>query len=525
MWTQSQQLFLLWLCGLFLNAYPFFQPRFLNTDTFVNYFKPCHSTSSHRTFGPTMNADVVKSYKQQMGLYGAGGKTRRTVIKFGGSSLASSDRLYEVATLVKDLIQKGDRPIMVCSAMGKTTNNLLSAGQLAMQGKVFTDAIRTLHVLTANEVGATNSTKLEIEELLTDLEKLLNGISYLRELTPRTLDYLVSFGERLSVRLMAAQLNSIGVPAQSFDAFNLGLMTNSDFKNADILEESYANVKKALGPMDENLVAVVTGFIGKDKDGHITTLGRGGSDLTATFLAGAVGADEIQVWKDVDGIMTADPRIVPTAIPVPEITFEEAAELAYFGAKVLHPISMRPAKRANIPVRVKNSYNPEHPGTVITGERSVQDVATAITVKNGITLLDIVSTRMLGQYGFLAKVFELFDKYEISVDMVATSEVSISLTLDSQQDAMSKLPKLLAELESIAEVDVLEKRSIVSIIANLEKSSELMGATFKILEDINCVVEMLSQGASKVNIGLVVDSSRVDDVIKALHKRFFEDKL
>jgi len=323
---------------------------------------------------------------------------------------------------------------------------------------------------------------------------------------------------------MAAQLNSIGVPAQAFDAFALGLRTTDDFKNAEILEESYANVKATLGPMDQNLVPVVTGFMGATKDGSIATLGRGGSDLTATFLAAAIGADEVQVWKDVDGIMTADPRVVATARPVPEITFEEAAELAYFGAKVLHPIAMRPAMRFNIPVRVKNSYNPEHPGTVITGTREVEDLATALTVKNDITLIDITSTRMLGQYGFLAKVFGLFEKHKLSVDMIATSEVSVSLTLDKKLETIANLPALLEDLKEIANVKVQENKSIVSIVANLAESSTVMAAVFKFLEKNNCQVEMMSQGASKVNIGFVVDASQTDTVLKELHKCFFEDE-
>ena len=189
-------------------------------------------------------------------------------------------------------------------------------------------------------------------------------------------------------------------PTQHFDSWTIGLKTNSEFGNAEIDDASYGAIKKKLGILDENTVPVVTGFIAHDPDGHVTTLGRGGSDLSAAVIAAACGLDEIQVWKDVDGMLTADPRIIPSAVPVPAVTFEEASELAYFGAKILHPVSMLPAMRANIPVRVKNSYNPGHPGTVISGRaagRSRNNLVTAITTKSQQTVLDIVSTRMLGQ--------------------------------------------------------------------------------------------------------------------------------
>mmetsp|Transcript_13868 Transcript_13868/g.20447 ORF Transcript_13868/g.20447 Transcript_13868/m.20447 type:complete len:569 (-) Transcript_13868:226-1932(-) len=468
---------------------------------------------------------LVNNLRMQPSLNGMGStglEERSTVIKFGGSSLATSDRLRHMAELVKGLRDQGDRPIMVCSAMGKTTNNLLSAADFALDGKVYIDALRTLHMLTAEEVRASNSTIVEIEGLLGELDHLLNGVSFLRELTPRTLDHLVSFGERLSVRLVAAALNSCGVPAQHMDAWSIGIRTTSQFGGADILPETFANIKQILGDRDPGIVYVVTGFIGHDLEGRITTLGRGGSDLTATCIGAALGVDEVQVWKDVDGILTADPRVVQAAVPVPEVSYEEAAELAYFGAKVLHPVSMLPAMRACIPVRVKNSYNPEHPGTLIKKQRSGDQLATAITVKNGITLIDVVSTRMLGAYGFLSKVFGLFEKHQKSVDMVATSEVSVSLTLEKKQQE-SGLDALVEDLEEFSEVKIKHGRSIVSIICNLDRSSEVMAYVFQIMDKIGVKVQMLSQGASKVNIGLVIDSESVDDTIKALHACFFEE--
>lgn len=452
--------------------------------------------------------------------------TLRTVIKFGGSSLATAERLREVGALVKLLISQGQRPTMVCSAMGKTTNNLLSAGQFALEdGKVYIDAIRTLHLTTVEELGFGEQVRSDVEGLLEELSALLKGISFLRELTPRTLDHLVSFGERLSVRLVAAQLNKVGVPAQHFDSWALGFVTTGEFGNADVMDESYARIKAVMSKFDDNFVAVVTGFIGQSKEGKITTLGRGGSDLTATVIGAAIGADEVQVWKDVDGMMTADPRAVKAAVPVPCVSYEEAAELAYFGAKILHPVAMRPAQRCSIPVRIKNSYNPSHPGTIITGIRVCgPNLVTAITFKEDVELIDIVSTRMLGQFGFLSKVFDIFAENSLSIDMVATSEVSISLTLDHTAKNNGPKAKAIVSLSEFADVRETSPVSIISLIANVERSSEVLADVFAVMRDNNIQVLMQSQGASKVNIGLVVQQKDLMLTVKALHAHFFEQE-
>eukprot|EP00624_Nannochloropsis_granulata_P000129 evm.model.NODE_10460_length_6450_cov_19.326511.1 len=442
-------------------------------------------------------------------------------MKFGGSSLANAERVDYVAKLIKSQIEKGFRPTVVCSAMGKTTNNLLNAGHFALEGNVYVDSLRTLHLTTAQELGMGNDTIALIEELLDELKNLLNGVSYLRELTPRTLDYLVSFGERLSVRIMAARLNQLGVPAQHFESWNLGLRTTSDFGKAEILPECYDTIKTAMKKLDGSMVAVVTGFIGHDPEGRITTLGRGGSDLTASTLGAAVPVDEIQVWKDVNGIMTANPKVVSNAVPVPFVSFEEASELAYFGAEILHPISMVPAMRFNIPVRVKNSYNPDHPGTVIWDDKDKTQLVTAITSKRHVDLVDIVSTWMLGQYGFLSRVFTIFEEQKISVDCVATSEVSISLTLDAKKHDDDAEDRLVKALSDVAAVTVHPNRAIVSLIANVARSSEVLSIVFDALKEAGIQVEMLSQGASKVNISLIVKDEDAERCTQILHDRFF----
>jgi len=414
------------------------------------------------------------------------------VMKFGGSSLVSAERMRHVADLILGFPE--ENPIIVLSAMGKTTNKLLLAGEKAVScGMTNVDEleelsfIRDLHYRTIEELGLD---KAIISGLLDELAQLLKGVAMMKELTPRATDFLVSFGECMSTRIFAAYLNKIGAKARQYDAFEIGIITTDDFTNADILEATYPAVAKRLHSdwVKDHAIPIVTGFLGKGwKSCAITTLGRGGSDLTATTIGKALGLPEIQVWKDVDGVLTCDPTIYPNAKPVPYLTFDEAAELAYFGAQVLHPQSMRPAREAEIPVRVKNSYNPQAPGTLITKSRDLsKSILTSIVLKSNVTMLDIVSTRMLGQFGFLAKVFSIFEDLGISVDCVATSEVSVSLTLDpsklwSRELIQQELDNVVEELEKIAVVHLLQHRSIISLIGNVQRSSLILEKAFTVL--------------------------------------------
>ncbi|XP_047323935.1 aspartokinase 2, chloroplastic-like isoform X2 [Impatiens glandulifera] len=456
------------------------------------------------------------------------------VMKFGGSSVASAERMREIADLILSFPQ--ERPVVVLSAMGKTTNKLLLAGEKSVTCGIsnvsYLDElafVKDLHFRTMDELGIDIST---VSTLLEELEQLLKGIAQVKELTLRTKDYLVSFGECMSTRIFSAYLNKIGIKARQYDAFEIGFITTDDFANADILEATYPAVAKRLhGDWTANpALPIVTGFLGKGwKSGAVTTLGRGGSDLTATTIGKALGLREIQVWKDVDGVLTCDPNIYSSSQPVPYLTFDEAAELAYFGAQVLHPQSMRPAREGDIPVRVKNSYNPKAPGTLITKKRDMSKaVLTSIVLKRNVTMLDIASTRMLGQYGFLAKVFSIFEDLGISVDVVATSEVSISLTLDpsklwSRELIQQELDHVVEELEKIAVVNLLQHRSIISLIGNVQRSSLILEKAFRVLRTNGVNVQMISQGASKVNISMIVNDSEAEQCVRALHLAFFEN--
>jgi aspartate kinase len=439
------------------------------------------------------------------------------VMKFGGSSIANAERIRYVVDIIKMYLDK--KPVVVFSASGKTTDTLIKAGEEAVNGNVDYEEIRTHHLTLCRDLAVPDDS---IHELLTELYHLLSGMALLREIAPRSSDYLVSFGERLSVRIIAAYMNSIGMPVKFYDGWDIGFITDSQFTCAEILPESMQNITDFLAEVKDSypFTPLVTGFIAKDREGNITTFGRGGSDLTASVIGAALKVEEIQVWKDVDGILTADPRIVSNAKPVDCISFEQASELAYFGAKVLHPISIIPAMSEGIPVSVKNSYNPKHPGTKIVNKVPDDTVwVKSITYKKHITLVHIVSTRMLGQYGFLARVFHIFADLKISVDVVATSEVSIALTLDNAHH----LEDLIKELQKIARVTVNSEKSIVSLIGDIQHSTEILSRTMQVLKHHKIHVQMISHGASKVNNSFIVNDNDVELFVADLHKLFFDE--
>nr|MBP3283793.1 aspartate kinase [Treponema sp.] len=439
------------------------------------------------------------------------------VMKFGGSSVANAERIKHVASIIQAYAEK--RPAVVLSAMGDTTDHLLEAADLAVQGKVDIEKVEKLHLDTAKELDVDVPA---IKELLEELKTLLTGISMLHELTRRTRDYLVSFGERMSVRMMAAYLQKQGTSAKFYDAWDIGMVSDSNYMSAELLDEVWENIPKALNDYKngkQKEIPIVTGFIAKDKNGIITTLGRGGSDLSATMIGAAMNADEIQTWKDVDGILTTDPRVVKDARPVPEVTYEEAQELAMFGSQVLHPRSMIPCRKTGTPVRVKNSYNIKSEGSVIVEKHSgATPRVTAITSVKDVTLIDIQSSGMFGAAGFLAHIFNQFLKWNISIDVIATSEVSVSLTVNTKVN----LDGLIEDLERVADVTVKASKSIVTLICDASHSSSILSDAFSALNKEGINVQMISQGASKVNISMLVDSEQTNKVVQVLHSALFK---
>ncbi len=438
------------------------------------------------------------------------------VMKFGGSSVASAERIKHVASIIKAYREK--RPVVVLSAMGDTTDHLLAAADLAVTGTVDVAGVAKLHEETAMELGINIDA---IEALLAELKQLLTGISMLKEISRRSRDYLVSFGERMSVRMMAAYLKSQGVDAKFYDAWDIGFVSDSNYMAAELLDEVWENIPRHLGSYSkglDNAIPIVTGFIAKDKRGIITTLGRGGSDLTATMIGAAMNAEEVQTWKDVDGILTSDPRVVKEAKPVPEVTYEEAQELAMFGSQVLHPRSMVPVRKSGTPVRVKNSYNIESKGTIIVERHSgkVPPVCAITSVKH-VQLIDMVSNRMLGAAGFLAHIFNNFLKWNVCIDVIATSEVSVSCTVSGKE----KLEGLVQDLSKACDVSVRKERAIVTVICDVEHSSAILASGFEALADEGINVQMISQGASKVNISFIVNDDEADRTVQILHQAYF----
>ncbi len=433
------------------------------------------------------------------------------VMKFGGTSVGSPDRIRTVAEIVRARLAA--RPLVVVSAHAGVTDLLLEVCRDAVAGKNRVAEVRKRHRQIASGLEVSPEA---IEPLLDDLAALVRGITLVREATPRTVDCVASFGERLSCRTVAAHLKNAGVPAVPVDAWDLGMVTDNQFTRANPLQDDGTTARLVAGYQD---VIVTTGFIGRTAGGEITTLGRGGSDYSASLFGERIHAEEIQIWTDVDGVMSADPRIVAKARLLEQLSFEEASELAYYGAKVLHPATIVPAVKKNIPVRVLNTYRPESRGTVILREGGqAPTVVKSIAHKKGIHLVHIVSLRMLQAHGFLARIFDVFDRHQIVIDMVATSEVSVSVTTDSDRN----LDRAIAELRQFAEVEHRPKRTILCVVGfGLREAVGVPGAIFTTLGEAGVTIEMISQGSTRINIALLIRDEEAERAVQALHAKFF----
>lgn len=446
------------------------------------------------------------------------------VMKFGGSSVESAAAIERVAGIVK--AREARRPVVVVSAMGKTTNKLLAIAQAAIEGRR-EDYIRQIHDLRdfhsreARQVVPL-AERAALDRILDDhfqeLTELVKGLAVLGELTPRSIDAISSYGERLSSIIISLAFRHFGMEAVHADSRELIVTDKRHTQALPLLAETYSRLAATIPPLAEKSVVVMGGFIGSTVDGVTTTLGRGGSDFSAAIVGAGIGAEEIQIWTDVDGMLTADPTILPNGHRVKLISFAEAAELAYFGAKVLHPSTVVPAVEKNIPVLILNSRRPEAGGTRITAEPvSCSNVAKSIACKRRITLINVRSTRMLMAYGFLKRIFEVFARYETSVDMVATSEVSVSLTIDDTRN----LEAIQSELRQFADVEIHPDQAIVCLVGdNIRHTPGVARRLFAAL-DVN--VGMMSVGASLLNFGFVVREPDLARAVECLHKEFFTE--
>ncbi|MEZ4417582.1 MAG: lysine-sensitive aspartokinase 3 [Gemmatimonadota bacterium] len=446
---------------------------------------------------------------------------RPRILKFGGTSVADADRMRRVGVLVRDALPAA--PVVVLSATAGTTNTLLSAAESAEAGEVEralldVRALGERHRTLAHDLlGPSHELDDDIDAYVHEIELLIRGIGLLRELSPRSRDAIASFGERLSTLIFTDHLREEGVFVTHVDARTV-TRTDDDFGKARPDRAALAGLCATLvAPHVGPDKAVVTeGFIGATEDGVTTTLGRGGSDFTAALLGESLGAAEVQIWTDVEGVYTADPRIVRDARPIAELSFAEAAELAAFGAKVLHPATIQPAVNAGIPVTVRDTMRPDGRYTTIQAEVETGRPVTAIASRTGITVITVTSSRMLLQSGFLERLFEVFGRHEVDVDLVATAEVSVSLTVGSDVS----LKEVLAELREFSRVAVAEGRAVVAVIGERLKATAGVGTKiFGALADIN--VEMISMGANEINLSLVVKEEDVPEAVRRLHAALF----
>ncbi|MGD0015278.1 MAG: lysine-sensitive aspartokinase 3 [Bryobacteraceae bacterium] len=446
------------------------------------------------------------------------------VMKFGGTSVESAAAIERVRSIVQ--ARAGRQPVVVVSAMGKTTNRLLALASDAVRGKrdhalAQLAALRDYHLEQARPVvAAADRAALEetVEEHFSELGELVRGLAVLGELTPRSVDAISSYGERLSSRIVALALGQAGLDAVHVDSRRVVVTDRKHTQAAPLYPQTYARLSAEVAPLAlQGKVVVMGGFIGATEDGVTTTLGRGGSDFTASIVGAGIGAEEIQIWTDVDGMLTADPNSVPGAHRLKVISFAEAAELAYFGAKVLHPSTVLPAVEKNIPVLILNSRRPEAPGTRVIREAAPStNPVKSIASKKNITVVNIHSTRMLMAHGFLRRIFEVFDRHETPVDVLATSEVSVSATIDDP----ARLEAIRRELEQFAEVFVEHNRAIICLVGdNIRYTAGLGARIFGALKTVN--VLMVSQGGSQWNLSLVVAEEDLQEAVRLLHQEFF----
>ncbi len=436
--------------------------------------------------------------------------------------------MQRTAEIVRGRRKRGLEAVVVVSAMAKVTDLLLAAasaagrgdkaGALAIGARLRHRHIDTAAALLEEERFARLQLALHVE--FDALDDLLRGISAVGELTPRTNDLVVSFGERLSSRMVAEAFDQRGLDGAHVDARSC-IITDANYGKAAPQETAIeAKLADLVLPLVEaGKTPVMGGFIGSTADGITTTLGRGGSDYTAALVGGGMHAGAIEIWTDVNGIMTTDPRICPDALRVKTISFEEAAELAYFGAKVLHPATILPAVQKSIPVWVLNSRNAENEGTKITAMAAkCASPFKSIAAKKRLTIIDVVASRMLMSHGYLKAVFDVFDKYKCAIDMVSTSEVSISLTVDSNQ----QLPEICSELAKIADVKMEGNKALVCLVGeDIRGHNGIAGRVFTAVSHVN--VRMISQGASEINMSFMIDEEDVEEAVRSLHNHFFAD--
>lgn len=463
----------------------------------------------------------------------------KIVMKFGGTSVENGQKLKHVAELVKSYKDRGDQIVVVTSAMAGVTDALLDAAHEASnKGKVsrvkefIADLTKqhhaAAHIALKNEY--VEEIIAELDARIEDVEKALTGICYLGELTPRSIDYLSSYGERLAAPILSGAITSSDVESNYFIGGEIGIITDDNFGGARPLESSYKNIKKHLSPLLPGTIPVVAGFIAENEKGIITTLGRGGSDFTASIIGAAINADEIWLWKEVHGIMTTDPKIVAEARPLSVISYIEAMEMSFFGAKVLHPKAIEPAIRHGIPVRVKNTFEPDYPGTlVVQDQEASHNVVKAVTVVDNVALINISGAGMVGTIGVAARVFTALANAGVNITMISqgSSEANISIVVEESQ-LNNALWALKNEFKNgvVGEIDHDVGISVIAVVGvGMAGTPGVAGKVFGALGKDGVNVIMISQGSSQHNISFAVQKSDASKAVQVLHKEFSLEKL
>ncbi len=440
------------------------------------------------------------------------------VIKFGGTSVATAQGIQKIYKIISEA--KDKKPAVVVSAVAGITDLLLSAAcSSPVEANKSLSKIKKFHIDFINRLSLSVQTKKLCLHYLQATISEMGKVARIKGSEKAYVDKIISFGEILSSYIIAKTLLEKGLPAEQIIATDI-IVTDQDFGGAEFLVgETRKKVTKKIRPLlEKGIIPIITGFIGASVDGKVTTLGRGGSDYTAAILGFCLGAEEIQIWKDVNGVYTTDPRLVKTAKNIPVLSYREASEMAFFGAKVLHPRTIRPAVEAKIPVRVLNTFYPEKTGTLIVEKSNINKPVTAISFKRRTTLVNLYATEMLFSRGFLARIFTIFAKNNISINLVAVSEVSLSVTLDND----SCLETAAKELSRFSQVTIKKNMGIVSLIGEgIIESSRTIKKLFDVLDRKGIVVKMASLGATDINVSIVIESNQVETAVKALHKTFF----
>jgi len=468
---------------------------------------------------------------------------KKIVMKFGGTSVATGENIRRVAKIVADSVKKDYRVVVVVSALAGVTNQLVAEAEQAKkkgekQIQEFTRKLVEKHVATITEAIDDKSIQKEAEQVIkttvSALEKVLTGICYVGEITPKSRDYVLSFGERLSAPIVWGALRDIKVETQCFTGKEAGIVTDENFGEArPLMNVTTHQVKRRLEPLlEKKVVPVVTGYIAATQDGVVTTLGRGGSDYTATILSVALAADEVWIWTDVDGIMTTDPKIVQSAKMLPQLSYGEAAEMAIFGAKAMHPSALEPVIEAQIPVRIRNVFNPENPGTLIANgqETKSTEVVKAVAMIRDVAMINIKGAAMVGAPGSYSKVFDVMGKNNINVMMVsaAVSEANISLVI-----RRSPLGRTLSTLEIallgrglVSEITSEDDVCVIAAMgANMKGTLGVASRIFTAMAQKKINIRMIAQGSSELNVSFVVKEKDGEAAVRAIHEEFKLDQI